>query len=282
MEQSFQRGTINSHDGKSVCGVKVIITKALFDGSQYHANSVNSHQRSTGSFKNHNFPSVVSFRHKFVGFFRTSVIMVSDHDLSCFCRTRPIYIMEFALGKLLLAVVVYVLSGNTDELKVRYLKLYFSENSFRVIAYTMVTGGRTHHSEPLSMQCIDKQTKQLFQGAGWYQFLSKFTDENYRVARQFTESYDGRSVVIGSISFVAYNAFISQVTGLPQIGEPWFKGKTLVVMDCNSFLKNEYKDPDWKDRIPTKWLKDEWHGAVEVIQKFITCDFHFTRVTIYL
>jgi hypothetical protein len=32
MEQSFQRGAINSHDGKSVCAVKVIITQALFDG----------------------------------------------------------------------------------------------------------------------------------------------------------------------------------------------------------------------------------------------------------
>ena len=55
-----------------------------------------------------------------------------------------------------------------------------------------------------------------------------------------------------------------------------------MAIDCNLFLKDEYKDPDWKNEIPTKWLKDEWRGAVEVIQKFITCDFHFTRATIYL
>ena len=112
--------------------------------------------------------------------------------------------------------------------------------------------------------------------------MSKLTGENYGVARQFAESYDGSRVVISSISFVADNASISEVTGLPQIGEPWFKGKTLVAIDCNSFLKNEYKDPDWKVGIPTKWLKDEWRGAVEVIQTFITCDFHFTRAKIYL
>ena len=69
---------------------------------------------------------------------------------------------------------------------------------------------------------------------------------------------------------------------MPQIGKPWFKGKTLVAIDCNSFLKNEYKDHDWKDGIPTKWIRDEWRVSIEVIQKFITCDFHFTRATIYL
>jgi hypothetical protein len=76
--------------------------------------------------------------------------------------------------------------------------------------------------------------------------------------------------------------FISKATGLPQISKPWFKGKTLVAMDCNSFLKNEYKDSDWKVGIPTKWIKNEWHGSIKVIQKFIMCDFHFTRAKIYL
>ena len=129
----------------------------------------------------------------------------------------------------------------------------------------MVTGRRPHHSEPVSTQWIDKWMKQLFQGARWYQSLSKFIGENYGVARKFVETYDGNKVMIGSINFMVDKVFISKAIGLPQIGEPWFKGKTLVAIDCNSFLKNEYKDPDWKDGIPTKWIKDEWHGSIEVI-----------------
>ena len=162
------------------------------------------------------------------------------------------------------------------------MKYYRSKQLFRVAVCAMVTGGRPHCSELVSTQWIDKQTKQLFQRAGWYQFLSKFTGENYGVARKSAESYDGNRVMIDNISFIVDNAFIFEETGLPQIGEPWFKGKTLVAIDCNSFLKDEYKDPDWKDGIPTKWIRDEWHGSIEVIQKFITCDFHFTRATIYL
>ena len=69
--------------------------------------------------------------------------------------------------------------------------------------------------------------------------MSKFTGENYGVARQFTKSYDGNRVVIGNISFVVDSAFIYEAIGLPQIGKPWFRGKTLVAMDCNLFLKNE-------------------------------------------
>ena len=90
--------------------------------------------------------------------------------------------------------------------------------------------------------------------------MSKFTGENYGVARKFAESYDGNRVVIGSISFIVDSAFIFEATGLPQISEPWFKGKTLVATDYNSFLKDEYKDPDWKDGIPTKWIRYEWRG----------------------
>ena len=69
----------------------------------------------------------MSFRHKSVGCFKKSVIMVSDHDPSCIHRTRPVFPMEFALEKLLLAVVVYILSGNAGELKERYLKFYCFE-----------------------------------------------------------------------------------------------------------------------------------------------------------
>ena len=95
--------------------------------------------------------------------------------------------------------------------------------------------------------------------------MSKFTGENYGVARKFAESYDGNKVVIGSIIFTVDSAFISEAIGLPQIGEPWFKGKTLVAIYCNLFLKDEYKDPDYKDGIPTKWIRDEWCGSIEVI-----------------
>lgn len=69
---------------------------------------------------------------------------------------------------------------------------------------------------------------------------------------------------------------------MPQIGELWFKGKTGLAMDFNIFLKEEHADPNWENGIPTHWLKEEWKGIIEVIQRYITCGFHFTRTTVYL
>lgn len=146
----------------------------------------------------------------------------------------------------------------------------------------MVIGGRPHHSEPEDTALVDEVGKWLFKKAWWYHFLSKFSGENYGVARIFVETYKGDKVVIGSLDFTVNRDLISEETGLPQIGENWFKGKTVMPMDFNEFLKDEHAGPDCKDGIPTRWLKEEWQGVIKVIQRYITCDFHLTRATIYM
>lgn len=72
----------------------------------------------------------MSFRHKSTGYFRTSVIMVLDHDPSCIQRARLVYSMEFPSHKLLLVVIVYVLSGDTGESKEGFSRYYSSEQLF--------------------------------------------------------------------------------------------------------------------------------------------------------
>ena len=146
----------------------------------------------------------------------------------------------------------------------------------------MVTGRRPHRSEPKDTTLVDEAGKRLFKRAGSYRFLSKFSRENYGVAKRFVETFKGDRVVILSLDFTADRDFIYEPKGLPQIGENWFKGKTVLAMDYNMFLKDEYVDPDWKDGILTRWLKVEWQGLIKVIQRYITCDFHLTRATIYL
>lgn len=99
----------------------------------------------------------------------------------------------------------------------------------------MLTGGQLHHSEPEDITLVDEVGKWLFKTMRWYCFLSKFSGENYGVARRFVETFKGDRVVSGSIDFTVNRDFISEATGLPQIGENWFKGKTVLAMDCNMF-----------------------------------------------
>lgn len=108
----------------------------------------------------------------------------------------------------------------------------------------MVTGGQPHHFELEDTALVDEVGKQLFKKVGWYRFLSKFSGENYGVARRFVETFKGDGVVIGSLDFSVDRDFIYEATVLPQIGENWFKGKMVLAMDCNVFLKDEYVNPD--------------------------------------
>ena len=123
--------------------------------------------------------------------------------------------------------------------------------SDRFTTSIMVTGGWPHCFEPEDNALVDEVGKRLFKKAGWYHFLSKFLGENYGVARRFAETFKGDRVVIGSLDFTVNRDFIFEATSLPQIGENCFKGKTVLAMDCNAFLKDEYADPVWKDGIPT-------------------------------
>ena len=113
----------------------------------------------------------------------------------------------------------------------------------------MVTGGRPHQSEPEDTELVDRVGRRLFKQAGWYHFLAKFSGENYGVARRFAETYAGSRVIIRSLNFIVDREFISEAPGLPQIGKLWFKGKTILVMYFNLFLKDEHADLDWKHGI---------------------------------
>ena len=81
----------------------------------------------------------------------------------------------------------------------------------------------------------------------------------------FAETYDARRVIVWNLDFIVDKEFIYEATGFPQIGELWFKGKMVLAMDFNIFLKEQHVDPNWKNGIPTHWLKEEWQGIIEVI-----------------
>lgn len=43
------------------------------------------------------------------------------------------------------------------------------------------------------------------------------------VTRQFAEAFDGNKAQIGNLTISITKKLIFQVTGLPQVGEKWFK-----------------------------------------------------------
>ena len=63
----------------------------------------------------------------------------------------------------------------------------------------------------------------ILQKASWIPFLHKKFGYIMEVTRQFTEPFDGQKSQIRNLTLSISEDFISQVTGLPQIGEKWFK-----------------------------------------------------------
>jgi hypothetical protein len=58
---------------------------------------------------------------------------------------------------------------------------------------------------------------------GWGVFIEKFEGFNLAVAQQFTLMFDGCRAKIGDVQLDLNEDFISSTTGLPAVGQKWFK-----------------------------------------------------------
>ena len=73
----------------------------------------------------------------------------------------------------------------------------------------------------------------------------------------FAQSFDSQQAHVGSLKFKSIEALIFEATGLPMVGEKWFKRKTVRIGDFSKFLKPQYSMVDWKHGIPASWLKED-------------------------
>ena len=69
---------------------------------------------------------------------------------------------------------------------------------------------------------------------------------------------------------------MADVTGLPRIGERWFKNMGIEGNEWSVFIKNPSMDTTiFKKGIPNTTLKSKWRNVLLVIPKFITCEGRF-------
>ena len=115
----------------------------------------------------------------------------------------------------------------------------------------MGKSGIVNRVEPSSLEQIDTSAKELLQKLGFYQFLQKFSGENYGVALAFAQSFDGKQVSLGSFKFKITESFIAKDTGLPMTREKWYKKKTMRIGDFSAFLKPRFPMVDWRCGIPS-------------------------------
>lgn len=135
--------------------------------------------------------------------------------------------------------------------------------------------------KPFIMDQGNEAVQQILQGTNFLNFLKKLSGVNYGVSMAVAQSFDGQQVRVGSLKFKVTEAFISEATGLPMAGEKWFKRKTVKIGDFSKFLRLQYSMVDWKYGIHTSWLKEDWQHVLNLVQRFITHEGHFSIAHLY-
>jgi hypothetical protein len=64
-------------------------------------------------------------------------------------------------------------------------------------------------------------------------------------------------------------------------GERWWKKEHVVTEFVNQFMLPDKQNLNWKRGVPRSWIRPEWHTALIVIHRYITCEGRISLVCIY-
>jgi hypothetical protein len=129
---------------------------------------------------------------------------------------------------------------------------------------------------------IHRDCIQILEQKQWIGFFEKFDGSCEEVALEFAHSFDGERATVGNLTIRISEDIIAHVTGLPQIGERYFKTKHFKDKSWASFIsRSRVAAVNWKKGIPRSWLIHPWDELAYLIQKFITCEGRFSIIYLY-
>jgi len=87
-------------------------------------------------------------------------------------------------------------------------------------------------------------------------------------------------VKIGDLEFIVSKETIFHFTKIPLLGEIWFKGMELDASHYKYFVKPQYKGK-YGHTFQKNYLLNHYNKLLKVIQRYFTCEGHFSRVYQY-
>ena len=112
---------------------------------------------------------------------------------------------------------------------------------------------------PLTMSC--------FKHVGCFEFCEKLQQIQYHpmLTRLFITNIHDRQVTLAGVTFTMSTNAIAAATGIPNVGEKWFKQGNLD-QSYYEHLKPRYKD-DKKTVFPFSHLLDQYVPMMKIIMK---------------
>jgi hypothetical protein len=100
---------------------------------------------------------------------------------------------------------------------------------------------------------------------GWRVFIEKFEGFNLRVAQEFALTFNGCREKIGDVQLELNGDFISQATGLPDVGKKWFKNSKVEEVPW-SLLFTSRRITRCDRGMPVSALKPIWHDLLAIVK----------------
>jgi hypothetical protein len=85
------------------------------------------------------------------------------------------------------------------------------------------------------------EVAECFRQTGVFSYCEKLTAFHQQVAETFALSYDGRIAKVGREEIIIDEAAIAECTGLPRMGECWFKTTSPSNVEFRSYLLPVHK-----------------------------------------
>jgi hypothetical protein len=141
-------------------------------------------------------------------------------------------------------------------------------------------GGTVVRTGPSDMHLFDAEpmVREVFRRVGCLYFYRNMQRGHPEVARKFAFHFYGLKTKVGYLEFEVFEASNVAATGIPIIGERWFKSMTLNVSFSKDLLKPEYQTDNLSKGVPRSLLVEGFDKMLKIIQRYFTSEGRFNTL----
>ena len=74
---------------------------------------------------------------------------------------------------------------------------------------------------------------------------------------------------------------VALATGLPLVGERWFKYQRMDITEWRKLLKNPCQEVSFRTGVARRYFKKEWRLVLDLIHRYVTCEGHLSSAYVY-
>ena len=121
-----------------------------------------------------------------------------------------------------------------------------------------------------------------FRYVGCYQFCERVerVQHHPKLTRLFILNLHDNRVTLAGVTFALSTAIIFYATGIPNVGERWYKSQDLDDHYFEPYLKTRYKN-EGRKFFPFSLLLSKYAPVMKIIMRYFTCEGRFSKLYTY-